>query len=232
MDLGIVLHRKQQIVEGLVRGALGERRESLLRGVHSFAPHGLAQKFAARTAFREFDRLHLMQHLLFAPAPFLNAIGIPVKHLEDRQRLPFGRKLQGHVQRRGQGHHGMESDIVLAAKRARIGQRARRDEPPQVRARPQLLRQCGQQTVDRRFLHQANQRFQRAKHECLLEIIVFFDVAGPRSPGLQRVVDWLSENKVRVVTCSSDHLEEQEMRAYALATGANPGKGAKDHANE
>ena len=38
-----------------------------------------------------------VKHFLFAPALFLNAISIPVEHLEDGQRLQRVGKLARHV---------------------------------------------------------------------------------------------------------------------------------------
>ena len=106
-----------------------------------------------------------MQNFLLASAALLNAIGIPVKHLEDRQRLQFCGKFLGHVQRRRQGHHGVEADVVLAAKSARVGQRRGGGQSSQIRARTQLLHQRWQQPVDGRLLHQAHQRLQRAESQ-------------------------------------------------------------------
>ena len=134
MDFGVVLHRKQQIVERVVRGALRKCGEGSFRRVHLFTSHGLAQDIAARMNLGKGCRFDRMQNLLFASAALLNAIRIPVKHLEDRQRLQFCGKLLGHVQRRRQGHHGVEADVILAAKSARVGQRRGGGQSSQIRA--------------------------------------------------------------------------------------------------
>ena len=106
-----------------------------------------------------------MQIFLFASAAFLDSVAIAIKNLEHRQRLQIGGQFLRHVQRRGQGHHGVKPDVVFTAKSARIGERRGRRQPAQVRARTQLLDQRGQQAVERRFLHQAHQRLQRAESQ-------------------------------------------------------------------
>ena len=97
VDFRVVLHGEEEMIERVVGRALRERRKGSFRRLHFLASHGLAQDFAARINLGERRRFDRMQHFLFAPAAFLDAIGIAVKHLEDRQRLQFGGELLRHV---------------------------------------------------------------------------------------------------------------------------------------
>jgi hypothetical protein len=109
MHFRVVLNGVEQIVERIVRGPLGERREGLLGVHHIFAAHRFAQCFAADFAFGQFAGLDRMKDLLFASAFFLNAVGVPVKNFEDRQRLLRLRQLAREMQRRRQRHHRVET---------------------------------------------------------------------------------------------------------------------------
>ena len=57
----------------------------------------------------------------------------------------------------------MEADVIFPAEGSRIGERSGGGQLPQINARTQLLDQGGQQAVDGRFLHQADQRLKRAE---------------------------------------------------------------------
>ena len=122
MHFGVVLHGEEQMIERFLWGPLRQRGECLLRFAHVFAAHGLAQQFAARAPGRQRHWFDRMEHLIFAPAAFLDSVCVSVKHFEHRQRLQLGGELLGHVQRGGQRHHGMKPDVVLTAKGAGVGQ--------------------------------------------------------------------------------------------------------------
>ena len=57
---------------------LRQTRECLLGGSNVFAMHGFAQEFATIRTCRKRAGLDGMQHFIFAPASFLNAIGVSV----------------------------------------------------------------------------------------------------------------------------------------------------------
>ena len=97
-----------------------------------------------------------MQNFVFASTTLLNPIRIPIKHLENRQGLQFCGKFLRHVQRRSEGHHGVESDVVLTAKSPRIGERSGGRQTPQIRARTQLFYERGQQPTDWCLLHETD----------------------------------------------------------------------------
>ena len=73
------------------------------------------------------SRFHGVEHLAFSAAMFLDAIGVSIEHFEDGERLHLLGKFLRHMKGRRQRHHGMEADIIFAAKSAGIGQRRRRD---------------------------------------------------------------------------------------------------------
>ena len=144
MNFRIVLHSVEQMIERFLRRALRQRGKSLLRFAHVLLSHRFAQDLAAHLARREARWLDRVQDLIFAPAALLNAIGISVEHFEDWQRLRFGGQLLRHVQCRPERHHGMKTDVILAAEGARIGERSRGGQAPQIGPRTQLLHQCRQ----------------------------------------------------------------------------------------
>ena len=64
MDLGVVLHGEQQVVERLFRSTRGQRGEGLLGGGHVLAAHLVAQGLAARLAGRQRGRRDRMKDLM------------------------------------------------------------------------------------------------------------------------------------------------------------------------
>ena len=126
------------------------RRERLRR------PRGLPQRSG-------FDGV---KDLVLAAAFFLNPIGIAIKHFENRQRLAVDSgSSRRHVKRRREGHHRVKADVIFAAKSAGVSKRARSDESPKLRPGFEPGSERRQQFVDGRFLHQADERFERAEVE-------------------------------------------------------------------
>src|ERR1043165_6130860 len=77
MDFGMVMYHVEKLIERFLRGTLRQGGEGLLRAVHIPLPHGLAQLLTARRVRRNGCRRDGMQNFIFAPALFLNAIGVP-----------------------------------------------------------------------------------------------------------------------------------------------------------
>ena len=76
----------------------------------------------------------------------------------------FGpRQFARHGEGRRQGHHRVEADVILAAKRACVGQGGRGHNLLEVRALLYLVHDDRQQLGGRCFLHQANERLQLAE---------------------------------------------------------------------
>jgi hypothetical protein len=157
VHLGVVLHRVEQVVQRVVGIAHGERGERGLCPAHVLRPDRLPQHLAARPAGGRVRRLHLTQNFAAAAAGLLDPPGVPVEHLEHRQRRALRRQLARHVVRGRQRHERVEPDVVLPAERARVGERRRGDEPAQLGPAAQLLHQHRQQPVGGRFLHQADE---------------------------------------------------------------------------
>ncbi len=132
-----VVHRVQQVVEGLVDRAAHQGGKRLLGCDDVLVPRGLAQSFTAVFTWADVGRRNRVQHFAGAAAMFVNAVGVAIKNFEDRQRLAFPRQFQRHVIGGRQRHHRMEANIVLAAKSPRVGQRSGGQQRAQVVAAAQ-----------------------------------------------------------------------------------------------
>ena len=104
-----------------------------------------------------------MQHFVFSAAFFLDAVRVAIQDLENRQRTFVLGKLPRHVISGSQRHHGVEADVVLAAKGSHIGQSRRRYQLLQIRSFLPSLGQERQQLADRGLLKRLNQRLQFSK---------------------------------------------------------------------
>src|SRR4051812_31295340 len=167
VDFGMVLHGVKQVVESVTWAGLGDRREHALGIVHCAAAHGLANRFSTCPAFAQRRSFDCMKDLLLAAAFLLNPVGVPVEDFEYRKWLELLGQLQRHVERGGQRHHSMKADVVFAAERARVGQRARGYQAAKFFARFEFRRQRTEKLVSRCLLHEADERFERAKVERL-----------------------------------------------------------------
>ena len=133
MDVDVVLHHRLQGVERVVERRVGQRGEELLALLDIGHAAGVANRHADVLDGRFLGGVHLAQRLLRGAAELLNLLRVAIEHLQDRQRLPLGGQQLGHLQRRQHGHRRVEADVVLAAERLGIGQRAGRDELLQIR---------------------------------------------------------------------------------------------------
>ena len=167
VDLGIVLHGKQQAVESVRGSSPREGRENAFRLGHVLAANGVAQDLAASLVRRRLDRTDRMKHLGLAPAVLLNPACVAVEHLEHGKRTAGVGQFHRHVVGRGQGHHRVEAHVVLAAEGPRVGQGSRRDQLAEIRAGSQPSDQERQQPIGRGLLHHIDKRLQRAEGEPL-----------------------------------------------------------------
>ena len=167
VDLGVVLHGDEQMIEGFLRRVFRACGEGLFGGVDILAPHRVAQRLAAVFVIVRGTGagFHRMQHLARAATLFLNPIRVAVQNLEHGQRLHRRRQFLRHLKRGGQRHQRVEAHVILAAERARVGECRGGNERAQIGAGAQTLGQRGQETVGRRFLHLTNERLQRAERE-------------------------------------------------------------------
>ena len=119
-----------------------------------------------------------MQHFVFSPAMLLDAIGVAVQYLENRKRLLDLGQLDRHVVGRRKRHHRVETDIILAAERPRVGQRSGRQQMAQVGSLLQLLDEHRQQAIDRRLLHQADEWLEQAERQRIGHILAHLGRRG------------------------------------------------------
>jgi hypothetical protein len=106
-----------------------------------------------------------VENFLFAPAFFLNAIGVAIEHLEHGQRLHGFGQFAGHVKRGRECHHSVKTNVIFAAESASIGQRSSSDQTPKVGAGFESGGEGRQELVCWCFLHEADERFERAEVE-------------------------------------------------------------------
>ena len=184
VDLGVVLDGDEQAVERLVGRDGGDRGEGALGLVHVLAAHGVAEGLARVVPGREHARLDRVQHFRGAAAVFLDAVRVAVEHLEHGQRATVFGQLARHVIGGGEGHQGVEADVVLAAERPRVGQRRGGHELLQLGPRAELLDQHRHEVPDGRFLHQADERFEPAEGEALAAAVIVGP--GGREPHVER----------------------------------------------
>src|SRR5207248_7837703 len=75
--------------------------------------------FPYTTLYRsEGPRFDRVQHLFLAATTLLNARGISIKHLKDRQWLLLSGEFLRHVQGWREGHHRVETHVVFTTKGA------------------------------------------------------------------------------------------------------------------
>jgi hypothetical protein len=106
-----------------------------------------------------------VQHFLAAAAVLADAVRVAVEDLEHRQRLLAARHRHRHPVRRRERHHRVEADVVLAAERARVRERARGDEVAQARAGLQLGDERAHELVGGRVGHEPDERLERTERQ-------------------------------------------------------------------
>ena len=163
MDFGVILHSLQQTIEGFFGTKRGHARKGTLGLGHILMMDGAPERFGRRQRTWSFRGTDRTKDFFLASTLFLDAVGIAVKHFENRQRLKGFGKLAGHVERRRQRHHRMETDVILPTESAGVGQRRSRDEAAQLHTRFEFVGQRRQQFFDGGLLHEADERFERAK---------------------------------------------------------------------
>ena len=131
MDFGCLLHGLEQRVERFVGRNIGEGGEALIGLAGVFAVDGSAERLGVLSAGGGLGR---MEDFGTAAAVLVNAIGVAIEDLENRKRLLLRGQFARHVPCGGDGHEGVESDVVLAAECAGVGQRGGSDERAQLGA--------------------------------------------------------------------------------------------------
>src|SRR5437879_4677136 len=106
-----------------------------------------------------------MKHFFLAAAFFLDAVGVSVKDFENGEGLQVLREFLCHMQRWSECHHGVETDIILAAKGASIGESRGCDKFAKFIAAFKFVSQARQELVHWCFLHETDKRFERAEIE-------------------------------------------------------------------
>ena len=167
VDLGVVLDGEEQVVERLFRSPSGQRGEGFLGDVGLLGPHGVAEGFTTALARRDWLGGDGAKNLVAASAAFLNPARIANHHLDDRQWAPGLGQLARHVERRGEGHHGVEAHVVFAAEGAGVGQGGGGDQAFQLGALLELLDDQADDLGGRSFLHERDQRLDGPELETL-----------------------------------------------------------------
>ena len=165
VDLQFLLNGGEQLVEGVVELAVAQRAAKVLvGGGHVLAVHGVAQGVGAGLVGGQVGRLDGTERVgPVGAAVALEAGRVAVEDFEDRQRPAFLGQLLRHVEGRGEGHHGVEGGVVLAAEGAGVGQGGGGGELRQVGAVAQALGQQRLEFVGRRLLHQRDERIELAE---------------------------------------------------------------------
>ena len=101
----------------------------------------------------------------------LEAAGVANEDFEDRQGPAFLGQLLRHVEGRGQGHHGVEGGVVLAAEGAGVGQGGGGGELGQVGAVAQAFDQERQEFVGAGLLHEGDERVEFAEGEAVGRVV-------------------------------------------------------------
>ena len=168
MDLGVVLDGEEQVVERLFRSPSGQRGEGLLGGVDVSWRARRREGFHHRTG----PETRLPARRGEAPRGCIrrfleSGCVLRYHHLDDRQR-PLGLgQLARHVERRGEGHHGVEAHVVFAAEGAGVGQGGGGDQAFQLGALLELIDDQADDLGGRSFLHQRDQRLDGPELETL-----------------------------------------------------------------
>ncbi len=127
------------------------------------AARGGLEVFARVGVRRDWVGGEWVEHLAGASAELLNAVGVAVKHFEHGEGLLGDGELLGHVPRGGEGHEGVETDVVLSAEGAGVGQGASGHEGLQAGARFELFDHERVQAVRGCFLHEGDEGFECAE---------------------------------------------------------------------
>ena len=92
-------------------------------------------------------------------------VGVPVEHLQDRQRTFRLGQLGRHLVGRDERHECVVTVVVLAAERACIGECGRSHELFQIGPAADAFHDQGEKLVGRSLLHQAGQRLERSESQ-------------------------------------------------------------------
>ncbi len=87
MDFRVVLYDLEKLVKGIIGTALRQYGKGALGFGHVLTMNGFAETFGAWKRPGNRRELDGVKDFFFAPAPFLDAIRVPVKDFEDRERL-------------------------------------------------------------------------------------------------------------------------------------------------
>src|SRR5262249_54198624 len=144
---------------------LGESGEGALGAVHIRAAGGLAQLMTAAKIGREAGGLDQMEDLILSRALFLDAGGVAVEDLENRQGALGLGKFLGHLICRRRGHEGVVPRVVLPAEGAGVGEGARSDESAELRSLRELLGQEREEALLWCLLHEDDKWLEGAEGE-------------------------------------------------------------------